>query len=96
MDEEYIGYLKYEGTLVKEGLLDARKADQALLGFDEAIRFYVGQQSPLLRDQDFEIPVRFRKGSWEPLIPVIPPPFLTEHKSRAQAAMAKFCFGVMR
>ncbi len=61
MDEEYIGYLKYEGKLVEEGLLDARKAAQALLGFDEAIRFFVGQQSPLLRDLDFELPVRLRK-----------------------------------
>lgn len=70
MDEEYIGYLKYEGKLVENGLLDARKAAQALLGFDEAIRFFVGQQSPLLRDLDFEIPVRLRKGSWEALIPI--------------------------
>lgn len=70
MDEEYIGYLKYEGKLVESGLLDARKAAQALLGFDEAIRFFVGQQSPLLRDLDFEIPVRLHKGSWEALIPI--------------------------
>jgi len=70
MDEEYIGYVKYEGKLVDDGLLDARKAAQALLGFDEAIRFFVGQQSPLLRDLDFEIPIRLRKGSWEALIPV--------------------------
>lgn len=70
MDEEYIGYLKYEGKLVEDGLLDARKAAQALLGFDEAIRFFVGQQSSLLRDLDFEIPVRLRKGSWEALIPI--------------------------
>ncbi|MEW6620344.1 MAG: hypothetical protein AB1422_13590 [bacterium] len=69
MDEEYIGYLKYEGKLIEDGLLDARKAAQALLGFDEAIRFFVGQQSPSLRDLDFEIPVRLRKGSWEALIP---------------------------
>lgn len=69
MDEEYIGYLKYEGKLVEDGLLDARKAAQALLGFDEAVRFFVGQQAPLLREMDFELPVRLRKGSWEALIP---------------------------
>lgn len=69
-DEEYIGFLKYEGTLVEDGLLDARKAADALLGFDEAIRFFVGQQSPALREQEFEIPVRLKKGSWEALIPI--------------------------
>jgi hypothetical protein len=69
MSEENIGYLKYEGKLVEAGLLDARKAAQALLGFDEAIRFFVGQQSVVLRDLDFEIPVRVREGSWEALIP---------------------------
>lgn len=68
-EEQYIGYLKYEGRLVGDGLLDARKAAQALLGFDEAIRFFVCQQSPIMRDIDFEIPVRIRKGSWEALIP---------------------------
>ncbi len=69
MDEtEYIGYLKYNGQLVEQGLLDGRKIAQALLGFDEAIRFFVGQQEPLLREIDFEIPVRIRKGTWEALI----------------------------
>lgn len=68
-DEQYIGYLKYEGALVKDGLLDARKAAQALLGFDEAVRFFVGQCAPQLRDVDFDLPVRIRKGSWEALIP---------------------------
>lgn len=69
MNEEYLGYIKYKGKLVESGLLDARKAAQALIGFDEAVRFFVGQQSPSLTDIDFEFPVRIREGSWAALIP---------------------------
>jgi len=36
--ERYIGKLKYCGESVEGGMLDARKASQALIGFDEAIR----------------------------------------------------------
>jgi hypothetical protein len=70
MDEEkYIGYLKYSGKLVEEGLLDAKKSAQALLGFDGAIRFFVDQQAPHLTQIDYELPVRVRQGTWEILIP---------------------------
>jgi hypothetical protein len=64
-DQNYIGYMKYKGALVEEGLLDTRKAAQALIGFDEILRFYVGRQSSQLRDVDYEIPVLIKKGSWE-------------------------------
>ena len=67
--EEYIGYIKYEGRLVEEGLMDARKQAQALLGFDSALRYFIGKQAPAFRNLDFEIPGRVRKGSWEALIP---------------------------
>ena len=69
-EEEYIGYLKYTGKLVDEGLMDARKSAQALLGFDEVIRFFVIKQAPKLQKSDFEFPVRIKKGSWEIAIPV--------------------------
>jgi hypothetical protein len=73
----YLGYIKYSGKLVESGLLDARKAAQALLGFDQAIRFLVGQQSQRLKEMDFELPVRIRHGSWEALIPEYLPHILT-------------------
>ncbi|NMH66005.1 hypothetical protein, partial [Shewanella salipaludis] len=70
MDEEkYLGYIKYDGKLVENGLMDARKQAQALLGYDAALRYFVGKQAPELRNLDFEIPVRIKKGSWEALIP---------------------------
>lgn len=68
-DQEYLGYIKYSGHLVEEGFLDARKSAEALLGFDEILRFFVQRDRPELRDLNFEIPVRVQKGSWEALIP---------------------------
>jgi len=68
-EESYLGYLKYDGEMVEEGFMDARKSAQALLGFDEAVRFFVFQQAPDLRKTDFEFPVKVRKGSWEIVIP---------------------------
>lgn len=70
MEEEfYLGYIKYEGRLVEEGLMDARQQAYALLGFDSAIRHLIGKQAPDFSNLDFEIPIRIRKGSWEALIP---------------------------
>lgn len=68
-DEQYLGYVRYCGKSVETGLLDARKSAQALLGFDEAVRFFVGCQSPALQKANFDLPVRIRQGSWEALIP---------------------------
>lgn len=68
-DEKYLGYIKYDGKLVKNGLMDGRKQAQALIGLDEALRYFIIKQVPELRKLDFEIPVRVKKGSWEALIP---------------------------
>lgn len=66
---EYIGYLKYHGDLVKEGYLDARKAATVLIGFDEILRHFIHQESPKFKEIDFEIPVKIEKGSWLAYIP---------------------------
>jgi len=68
-ENEYIGYLKYQGDLVKDGYLDARKAATALIGFDEVLRYFVYQESPRFKEIDFEIPVKIEKGSWIAFIP---------------------------
>lgn len=67
-EEGQVGFVKYTGDLVKDGYLDARKSAQALLGIDEAVRFFVFQQAPNLRTSEFEFPVRVKKGSWEIVI----------------------------
>jgi len=68
-EEKYLGYIKYDGALVEDGLMDGRKQAQALMGFDSAVRYFIGKHAPDLQSLDFEIPVRIRKGSWEALIP---------------------------
>lgn len=68
-EEKYLGYIKYEGPLVEDGLMDARKQAKALIGFDSALRYFIAKRAPNFRNLDFEIPVRVRKGSWEALIP---------------------------
>ena len=50
-------------------MLDARKASKALVGFDEAIRFFSTIQNPIFHEVDFELPVKIRHGSWEAYIP---------------------------
>ncbi len=69
-DDQYIGYLKYSGHAVEDGYLDAKKTAEALIGFDETLRFFVESDLPELRGKSFEIPVKIQAGSWEALIPV--------------------------
>jgi hypothetical protein len=66
---EYIGMIRYEGEPLKQGYLDARKSAEALLGFDESLRYFISKQDSELSKVDYEIPVQIRKGSWEALIP---------------------------
>ncbi len=63
--ENQIGYIKYTGDSVKDGTIDARKAAQALLWFDEALRYSINSQNPELAITEYELPVFIKKGSWE-------------------------------
>lgn len=65
----FIGYLKYKGKSVNDGLLDARKSGEALIGFDKILRHFLLKENPLLTEIDFEIPVEIKKGSWMSGIP---------------------------
>lgn len=67
--EHYLGIMQYVGPSVESGYLDARKSADALIGLDEALRYFIKVYSPDLAEADFEIPVRVRKGSWQALIP---------------------------
>lgn len=67
-EDQYIGYLKYTGKSVEDGLMDARKSGEALLGFDNILRYFLIKEDPRVRTVDFEIPVRVTKGSWEIII----------------------------
>ncbi len=70
-EEAYIGYLRYTGQSVENGLLDIKKSAEALLGFDEVLRYFLIKEDPRLLGYDFEIPVRIKKGSWEAAIPEV-------------------------
>jgi hypothetical protein len=37
---ESLAFVKYEGELVKDGYMDAKKSADALLGFDEVVRYF--------------------------------------------------------
>jgi hypothetical protein len=65
MDKERIGYLKYQGESVKDGFMDARKQAEALLGFDEILRYFVTNEENNFGQINFEIPVRVQKGCIE-------------------------------
>ncbi|HEX7414479.1 MAG TPA: hypothetical protein VF411_10595 [Bacteroidia bacterium] len=64
-EENIIAFIKYEGALVKDGYLDARKSGEALVGIDELLRYFLYQEEPRIKGFEFEIPVRVRKCCWE-------------------------------
>ncbi len=69
IEDTFIGYVKYEGKLVDDGLMDGRRQAHILLSLDDALRYFIVKQVPDLQKLDFEIPIRVRKGSWQALIP---------------------------
>ncbi len=71
MSDQYIGYIKYEGKGVEDGIFDARKSAQALLGFDQAVRYFAAKEEPYLLDKDYELPVEIKKDSWDIFLPII-------------------------
>lgn len=68
-EQEILAYLRYDGELVEDGYLDAKKSADALYGFDKILRYFLYQENPAIQEIEFEIPVRIQKGSWEALIP---------------------------
>lgn len=61
---EYIGYAKYHGEDIVDGIFDAKQSAQALLGFDEIIRYFLIKEDPMFRNFDFSLPVKIEEGSW--------------------------------
>lgn len=65
---EEIGFVRYSGDGVGNGVIDAASAGSALLGLDEALRFFNSRQSPDLATLGYDIPVRTQAGSWEAIV----------------------------
>lgn len=66
MEEKYedVGFIKYSGNDVPHGVIDAASAGTALLGLDEALRYFNEKQSPEFAKLEYEIPIRTEGGSW--------------------------------
>lgn len=64
IDKEIFAQIKYEGNLVEDGYLDAKKAGEVLIGIDNILRYFLYQEDKKFKKIDFEIPVRVKKGSW--------------------------------
>lgn len=65
---ESVGFIKYSGDGTTDGVIDAAAAGSALLGLDDALRFFNRQQSTDLSDVSYEIPVRTVAGSWKAIV----------------------------
>ena len=64
IEYEEIGYMKFSGKAVPLGIIDAGNAGMALVGLDEAIRFFNEKQSPEFGKLEYQIPIRTTEGSW--------------------------------
>lgn len=65
---EDLGFVKYSGESLVNGVIDAGSAGSALVGLDEAVRFFNSQQSPDFAELQYDIPVQTRAGSWEAVL----------------------------
>ena len=59
-----VGYMKFSGEAVPDGIIDVGAAGNSLLGFNECIRYFSKKQSPGLARIEYEIPVKTTEGSW--------------------------------
>lgn len=64
IEQEEIGFMKFAGDAVQSGIIDAGSAGMALIGLDEAVRFFNEKQSPEFAKIEYQIPVRTTEGSW--------------------------------
>jgi len=69
IEEGYLGYLKYDGKAVEDGIMDACDSATALLGFDEAFRYFIQKENPSWEKEDLNLPVRIERGCWEIMVP---------------------------
>lgn len=63
-EKESVGYLRYSGDAIEDGVFDMRKAGDALIGFDRILRHFIVVQNPEMKKIDFELPVKIEEGSW--------------------------------
>ncbi|MNM50537.1 hypothetical protein D3C81_615810 [compost metagenome] len=64
LKDEGIGFVSYEWKGAPSGVIDASSGGQALLGLDDAIRYFNRRQSAGFGSTSYEIPVLTGNGSW--------------------------------
>lgn len=64
VSSDSVGYLKLSGDAFPSGVIAATAAGNALLGFDECLRYFCIKQSPSFSSLEYEIPVKTTEGSW--------------------------------
>lgn len=68
-NDNVLGYVKYDADYIKDGMFDARKSANALMSFDEIMRYFILKECPELRNVDFDFPVKIEEGSWGMFLP---------------------------
>lgn len=63
-EEDAVGYISYSWKGAPSGVIDANAGGTALLGIDEAIRYFNRRQAKELVGLDYQIPVKTGEGSW--------------------------------
>lgn len=62
--DEGVGFVSFEWTGAPSGVIDASAGGQALLGLDDAVRYFNRRQSSGFGSSPYEIPVLTGSGSW--------------------------------
>lgn len=63
-NDQSVGFISYEWNGAPAGVIDANAGGTALLGIDEAVRFFNRKQARGFSSTNYEIPVRTGEGSW--------------------------------
>lgn len=64
LKEQGVGFVSYEWQAAPPGVIDASAGGQALLGLDDAVRYFNRRQSAGFGSTPYEIPVLTGSGSW--------------------------------
>lgn len=70
-EDSIVGYLKYEGISVQEGIMNAADIVSSLDGFSQAIQFYVKKTNSQYENIKLDIPVKVQQGCIEYIVPIL-------------------------
>lgn len=92
-DQQAVGFISYEWEGAPAGVIDANAGGNALIGIDEAIRFFNRKQARGFSAASYEIPVRTAEGSWIAyvlgVLAIAPVAFATSYAKKAGEKMAE-------